>query len=195
MAMKRWPVLGAVVSAAVLLSACGTSVKLDETPVESRDLRTGATATNGGSAAGGSGATGGATASGASGNQVATVDLTKGNGQLDDGGPVGRTVYFDFDSYVVKDEFRPVVETGARRLMADRKRQMVVEGHTDDRGSSEYNLALGQRRAEAVVRAMALIGAQENQLEAVSYGEERPAESGVGEVAWAKNRRAELRDR
>lgn len=192
--MKRWPVMLTMVSAAVLMAACSNSVKLDPTPVESRDLRTGATASGAGSAGAG-GANGGASASGASSNQVATVDLTKSNEMLDDGGPAGRTVFFDFDSYVVKDEYRPVIETGARRLMADRKRQMVVEGHTDDRGSSEYNLALGQRRAEAVVRAMALIGAQEGQLEAVSYGEERPAEQGSGEAAWAKNRRAELRDR
>jgi peptidoglycan-associated lipoprotein len=197
--MKKWHVVASLASAAVLLSACGTSVKLDPTPVETRDLKTGSTATTGSAATGagssGSAANRDAAAAAARDTQVATVDLTKSGNTMDDGGPAGRVVYFDFDSYVVKDEFRPVVETGARRLTADRKRQMVVEGHTDDRGSSEYNLALGQRRAEAVVRAMALLGVQDAQLEAVSYGEERPSEGGSGETAWAKNRRAELRDR
>jgi peptidoglycan-associated lipoprotein len=104
-------------------------------------------------------------------------------------------VYFDFDSYVVKDEFRPVIEANAKRLAADRKKRLVVEGHTDERGGSEYNLALGQKRAEAVVKSLVTLGAAENQLEAVSFGKERPAVQGSDESAWAKNRRAELKDR
>jgi peptidoglycan-associated lipoprotein len=70
-----------------------------------------------------------------------------------------------------------------------------VEGHTDARGGSEYNLALGQKRAEAVARSLALLGATATQVEAVSFGKERPADPGAGEAAWAKNRRAELKDR
>jgi peptidoglycan-associated lipoprotein len=70
-----------------------------------------------------------------------------------------------------------------------------VEGHTDERGGREYNLALGQKRAEAVARSLTLLGAADAQLEAVSFGEERPAVQGSDEAAWAKNRRAELKDR
>ena len=80
-------------------------------------------------------------------------------------------------------------------LSADRSKKIVIEGHTDERGGREYNLALGQKRAEAVARAMVLLGAQEVQIESVSYGEERPAVSGSDEAAWAKNRRAELKDK
>jgi peptidoglycan-associated lipoprotein len=108
---------------------------------------------------------------------------------------LGRTVYFDFDSFVVKDEFRPVVEGYAKFLGANKAKKMLIEGHTDERGSREYNLALGQKRAEAVQKSMLLVGATEGQLEAVSFGEERPAAQGSDEAAWAKNRRAELKDR
>ena len=106
-----------------------------------------------------------------------------------------RIVYFDFDSYVVKDEYRPVIEANAKALTANRKSKMAVEGHTDERGSSEYNLALGQSRAEAVVKSLTLLGAEPAQLEAVSFGKERPAVQGENEEAWAKNRRAELASR
>jgi peptidoglycan-associated lipoprotein len=108
---------------------------------------------------------------------------------------VGRIVYFDFDSFVVRDDGRAVVEAHARLLNANRSRKMIVEGHTDERGGREYNLALGQKRAEAVARSLTLLGANDAQLEAVSFGEERPAVQGSDEAAWAKNRRAELKDR
>ena len=107
-------------------------------------------------------------------------------------GNVPRVVYFDFDSYVVKDEFRPVVEANAKVLTTNPNRHMAVQGHTDDRGSSEYNLALGQRRAEAVVKSLTLLGVKPSQVEAPSFGKERPAVQGENEEAWAKNRRAEL---
>jgi peptidoglycan-associated lipoprotein len=108
---------------------------------------------------------------------------------------IGRVVYFDYDSFVVKDEFRPVVEGHAKFLNANKAKRVLIEGHTDERGSREYNLALGQKRAEAVQKAMLLVGAGEAQIEAVSFGEERPAAQGSDESAWAKNRRAELKDR
>jgi peptidoglycan-associated lipoprotein len=108
---------------------------------------------------------------------------------------VGRVVYFDFDSFVVREDARPVVEAHARLLTTDRERRLVIEGHTDERGGREYNLALGQKRAEAVVRSLVLMGAGEHQLEAVSFGEERPAVLGSDETAWSQNRRAELKDR
>ncbi len=108
---------------------------------------------------------------------------------------VGRVVYFDFDSFVVRDDARPVIEGHARLLTTDRERRLVIEGHTDERGGREYNLALGQKRAEAVARSLVLLGAGEDQLEAVSFGEERPAVLGSDETAWSQNRRAELKDR
>jgi peptidoglycan-associated lipoprotein len=80
-------------------------------------------------------------------------------------------------------------------LAANKGKRMVVEGHTDERGGREYNLALGQKRAEAVAKSLALLGASEAQLEAVSFGKERPVAAGSDESAWAKNRRAELKDR
>jgi peptidoglycan-associated lipoprotein len=107
---------------------------------------------------------------------------------------VGRVVYFDFDSFVVRDDGKPVIDAHARALTANRARRMVIEGHTDERGGREYNLALGQKRAQAVVDSLRLLGANPNQLEAVSFGKERPADQGANEAAWAKNRRAEIRD-
>ena len=106
-----------------------------------------------------------------------------------------RVIYFDFDSYVVKDEFRPIVEAHAKLLKANPSAKEVAEGHTDERGGSEYNLALGQKRAEAVVQQMKVLGVGDSQLEAVSYGKERPAVDGHDEAAWAKNRRVELRSK
>lgn len=105
-----------------------------------------------------------------------------------------RTVYFDFDSAVVRDDARPAIETHARALAADRTRRLVLEGHTDERGGREYNLSLGQKRAEAVQQALVTLGASAAQLEAVSFGKERPAVNGTGEEVWSRNRRVELKD-
>ena len=164
------------------LAAC-SSVPLDsQAPVESR---TGASVVPG--------AGGGAGSTGSSQTRVAPVDVT-GTGNVNYTN-LPHTVYFDFDSYVVKDDYRPVIEANAKALSTNRRMKMAVEGHTDDRGSSEYNLALGQRRAEAVVKSLTLLGADPNQLEAVSFGKERPAVQGENEEAWAKNRRAELASR
>jgi peptidoglycan-associated lipoprotein len=163
------------------LAAC-SSVKLDDqAPVESR-----------GGAGSGTGGTG-ANSAGSSQTRVAPVDVTGASNVNYSNLP--RIVYFDFDSYVVKDDYRPVIEANAKVLTGNRKMKMAVEGHTDDRGSSEYNLALGQRRAEAVVKSLTLLGAEQAQLEAVSFGKERPAVQGETEEAWAKNRRAELASR
>jgi peptidoglycan-associated lipoprotein len=172
-------------SAAVLgavLAGCGSSVKLDEAApvVDARpNPNTGAGA--------GSGARSGA--AGQSG--VTTVDVGANNPAAN----VGRVIYFDFDSYVLRDEYKPLIESHARALSAAKTKKIVIEGHTDERGGREYNLALGQRRAEAVAKSMMLLGATDSQIEAVSYGKERPANEGHDEAAWAKNRRAELKDR
>lgn len=105
---------------------------------------------------------------------------------------VARLVYFDYDSFVVKPEFAPLLEANARYLMADSMRRLSLEGHADERGGREYNLALGQKRAEAVRRALTLLGVKDGQIEPVSFGEEKPAESGFTEDAYAKNRRVEF---
>jgi len=165
-----------VLMAAFVLAGC-SSVPLDtKVPVETR------TPTALGSGAGG------ANPSGAGQSGVTSVDLTKGGANAG----LGKVVYFDFDSFVLKDEYRPLVDSFAKSLTADRKKKVVVEGHTDERGGREYNLALGQKRAESVTKALALLGAADAQIEAVSFGKERPAVQGSDEAAWAKNRRAEL---
>ena len=103
-----------------------------------------------------------------------------------------RVVYFDYDSYAIRPEFQALIETNAKLVKADKSKKIVVEGHTDERGGREYNLALGQKRAEAVRRAMGLSGVAESQLEAVSFGKEKPAVMGSTEDVMAKNRRAEI---
>jgi peptidoglycan-associated lipoprotein len=103
-----------------------------------------------------------------------------------------RAVYFDYDSYVVKDEFRPLVEAHARFLVANPKFKMLVQGNADERGSREYNLALGQKRADAVKKALQLLGVREEQVESVSLGEEKPVCADQGEGCWAKNRRGDM---
>lgn len=167
--------------AAAALAGCGSSVKLDEpAPVETRQpTEPVATAPqNSGQAVPDS--------------KVATVDL---NAQYTEQVRDKRVVYFDYDSDVVKEEYRPTVELHAKRLGNNRKLALNLEGHTDERGGREYNLALGQRRAEAVAKSLTLLGVQASQVEAVSYGKERPAVTGGGEEAWAKNRRVELKDK
>ena len=105
---------------------------------------------------------------------------------------VARIVYFDFDSYVVKPEYQSLIEAHARFLKSNSGRRVMIEGHTDERGGREYNLALGQRRSEAVRRALNLLGVADSQMEAVSFGEEKPANAGSDESAWSQNRRAEI---
>lgn len=105
---------------------------------------------------------------------------------------VKRTVYFDFDSFVIHDEDRPIVDSHSKYLASSRSAKLRVEGNTDERGGREYNLALGQKRAEAVLKSLQLLGAPAGEMEAISYGKEKPADSGHDETAWAKNRRAEL---
>jgi peptidoglycan-associated lipoprotein len=103
-----------------------------------------------------------------------------------------RSVYFDFDSYTVKDSYRPMLEAHAGYLNGKRDARIILQGNTDDRGSREYNLALGQQRAEAVKKTLGVLGVGENQLEAVSFGEEKPRMEGDTEEAWAANRRADF---
>ena len=103
-----------------------------------------------------------------------------------------RSIYFDYDSYVVKAEFQATVEAHAKYLVANKGRKILVQGNTDERGGREYNIALGQKRAEAVRKALALLGVSEAQVEAVSLGEEKPKATGSDEASWAENRRSDI---
>ncbi len=126
---------------------------------------------------------------------VARVDTTpKAMDPLDDpSSPLAkRSIYFDFDSFMVKPEFQGVVEVHGKYLVANPTRRVVIEGNADERGSREYNLALGQKRAEAVKSRLRLLGVQESQIETVSLGEEKPVATGSDEASWAQNRRADL---
>jgi peptidoglycan-associated lipoprotein len=158
-----------------LIAGCSSGTKLNDTPV-----------TDGAGMAGGAGQQGSASAV-----APVTIDPNASTAQ----GPMGveRIVYFDYDSYTVKPEFQSVVDGHARFLRANSQRRISIEGHTDDRGGREYNLALGQKRSEAVRRALTLLGVNDAQIEAVSFGKEKPAVQGSGEEAWAQNRRAEIR--
>ena len=180
--------------AALLLAGCGSAVKLDETPVETRTPTPVSAGVSGDAAAGAARSGSGTTPQ----SQVSTVNL----GAAGAAGAVaaasaglGRVVYFEFDSFVVTDPFRSLIEGHAKLLAAARSKRLLLEGHSDERGGREYNLALGQKRAEAVAKSLSLLGASEAQIEAVSFGKERPAAEGHDEAAWAQNRRVEIKDR
>lgn len=106
-----------------------------------------------------------------------------------------RSVYYEFDQYEVKPEYHALVERHAKWLRANPGARLAIEGNADERGSREYNLALGQRRAESVLRMMRIFGVGPEQIEAVSFGKERPRATGHDEAAWAENRRADFADR
>lgn len=168
--------LAIMLTGALLVTACSSPVKLDDkASVEDR-----------------SGSTTGQTADPRS---VGTVNATRsGMDPLND--PQGvlakRSIYFDLDSYTVKDEFKPVLEAHARYLNANKARQIVIQGNTDERGSREYNLALGQKRADAVRSRLQILGATAAQIETISYGEERPRCKDGNESCWSQNRRADI---
>ncbi|MEO7243021.1 MAG: peptidoglycan-associated lipoprotein Pal [Variovorax sp.] len=157
------------------LAGC-SSTKLNDVPVQ--DLRGGAQGAGAGAGAGAS-----------------TVRPVQADGVAGDtAGPVGveRVIYFDYDSYTIKPDYQTAIDGNARFLKANPQRRVSLEGHTDERGGREYNLALGQKRAEAVRRALTLLGVNDAQLEAISFGKEKPAVQGSDEDAWAQNRRVEF---
>lgn len=171
--------LAFILSGALALAACGSSVKLDDN-VKVEDRSAGAVQ---------------------AGQQQPSTDsrtvapVTAGsNDPLND--PKGilakRSVYFDYDSFIVEDDFKPVIEAHARYLNANKNRRIIIQGNTDERGGREYNLALGQKRAEAVRRALALLGVADGQMEAVSLGKEKPKALGNDEAAHAENRRSDI---
>lgn len=131
--------------------------------------------------------------------QVARVDLTgqkppAGYSVLKDPSNIlsKRSVYFELDSFSVKDEFKPMVEAHARYLRSNPSAKMLIQGNTDERGGREYNLALGQKRADAVKKMLILLGAKEEQIESVSLGEEKPKAQGSTEEAYSENRRDDM---
>ena len=179
--MKR--ILFSIVSSLVLagsLVACGSNVKLADVPVEDRT----ASSKQADDAA--------AAAAAAAARNVSPVQIGASDSSAAGPANTAKVVYFDFDSYVVKPEFQNVVDAHAKFLLANKARKMAIEGHTDERGGREYNLALGQKRSEAVRRALELLGVADSQVEAVSFGKEKPAASGSDEESMAKNRRAEM---
>ena len=123
------------------------------------------------------------------------TDPTTGTATDSDRPDLKRSVYYEFDQYDVKPEYRGLVETHARWLRANPKGRLTIEGNTDERGSREYNVALGQRRAESVTTLMLLMGVKPEQIEAVSFGKEKPRAAGHDEAAWAQNRRSDFSGR
>lgn len=159
-----------VALATVVITGCSSGVKLDD--VKNSNYRDGTDPKN-----------------------VAQVDVTnKGaNALTDPNSPLAkRSVYFDFDSYSVKPEFQGLIDNHSKYLAANKSQKILIQGNTDERGTTEYNLALGQKRAEAVRQSLMLLGVQDKQMEAVSLGKEKPKAEGHDEAAWAQNRRADI---
>jgi peptidoglycan-associated lipoprotein len=190
-----WPLL-----LALALSACGTT---GGTPATVED-RTGGSTTNATTAGAGAASAAAATAGGAEttplGGQGVAGSALDGRGidysgdlRKDPASPLSsRSIFFDFDRFVVKDEYRDVIEAHAGYLRAHPDARVILQGNTDERGSREYNLALGQKRAEAVRRALAVLGVSDAQLEAVSFGEEKLRNEDGTEEAHAENRRTDV---
>jgi peptidoglycan-associated lipoprotein len=163
---------------ALLAAACASNKP--EAPVTGPSTGTGTTGT-------GTPSTGSTTTPNAGGN-VSGNPLHDPNNILSK-----RSVYFDFDSNVVKDEYRGLIQAHSRYMTEHREARARIEGNCDERGSREYNLALGQRRAEAVKKIMTVLGVPDGSIETVSFGEEKPASMGHDEEAWAKNRRDDIK--
>ncbi len=192
----------ALLAATLLLAACETSTRLDTpgalAPVETRTPVVSGNAAAAANAGAGTAATAAATTSPSTlaGTNLAAANATSAAAAAaQTTANAQRVVYFDFDSFVIRDDFRGMLDAHAKLLSQAANKRMVIEGHTDERGGREYNLALGQRRAEAVLRSLALLGVNDSRLEAVSFGQERPAAQGSDEASYAMNRRAELKDR
>ena len=132
---------------------------------------------------------------GARGSMDVTRPGTTGSGSGAQGADLKRSVYYEFDSYDVKPEYRALIESHARWLRANPQARLTIEGNTDEWGSREYNVALGQRRAESVTKMMVLMGVKPEQIEAISFGKEKPRDTSHNEAAWAENRRSDFAKR
>jgi peptidoglycan-associated lipoprotein len=172
----------------ILVAAIGAGcASKDSKDTTVADLSKGSTAGTGSSAGQSGTATGQGSGSGVTG--TAMGDELRTNAAL-----AKRSVYFDYDSNAVKDEYRGTVQAHSRYMTSSKKDSRIrIEGNADERGSREYNLALGQRRAEAVKRVMTVLGVSDGRIETTSYGEEKPKSNGHDEAAWAENRRADIR--
>ena len=165
-----------ILALTAVLAGCSSGVKLNDVPVEDKT------------------ASANDTSSSASTAQSTVAPVLSSNASVQGMAPAGlNVVYFDYDSFTLKLEARAVLERNAAHLQANKKFKVQLEGHTDERGGREYNLALGQKRAETVRRALTLLGVSDAQVEAVSFGKEKPAANGADETAYAKNRRVEIK--
>ena len=162
---------------ASLLAACSTTPTPDSgAPVEDRNV--------------GAGTSGAATSGTTTGNVAGTATGSQSNRLRDPNSILSkRSVYFEFDSYAVRDDYKPLIDAHAHYLQGDKGGRMTIQGNTDERGSREYNIALGQRRADAVKKMMMLLGATDSQIETVSFGKEKPRNAGHDEGSWTENRR------
>ena len=178
---------------AILVTACASGVKLNEVPVVDKKA---SSVSNGSSNSGMSDINSSASSSSQQVQQPkSTVEPVNSLGNENtSAGPanVEKVVYFDYDSFTVKPEFQATIEAHAQFLKSNGRAKLSLEGHTDQRGGREYNLALGQKRADAVRQSLTLLGVNAAQIETVSFGEEKPAVQGSDESAYAKNRRAEF---
>lgn len=182
---------GLMATALVALSGCSSTPEAAK-PVEDR------TATTAGTSAAGTGVGASTSGIGATGPAVATVNAGTSGGAVisalrDPKSPLSRReIFYDYDSFTVKDEYKPLLEAHAAYLKANRSMRIKVEGNTDERGSREYNLALGQKRSESVKRVLTLLGVSDAQIDTVSLGEEKPRNSAANDAAYAENRRCDL---
>ena len=186
--MRKW-IIGAFVLA--MFAGC-TTTPTPTAPIEDRTPSM--TAPSAGSGATTSGATtSGATTTGVSGTPGGSASAGAVNPLRDPANILSkRSVYFDYDQTAIRDEFRAMIDGHAKYLRANRNARAIIQGNTDERGTREYNIALGQNRADAVKKLMMLLGASETQIETVSFGKEKPRREGHEETSWAENRRGDI---
>lgn len=179
-----------------ILSGCETLGLEDEKPASIEDRGAAKAAQKPASAAATKGTETAGVSSGALSGQSLdgkSMDQSGVDPRKDPASPLSkRSIYFDFDSFVVKDDYRPIIQSHASYLAARPNARIIIQGNADARGSREYNLALGQKRAEAVRSAFAILGVRDSQMEAVSFGEEKPRRFGTSEEDYAENRRADI---
>ena len=178
---------------ALLLTACASGVKLNEVPVVDKK----ASSVSNGASSSGLSDINPSTSSSSQQVQQPKSTVEPVNSLANENAPAGpanieKIVYFDYDSFIIKPEFQSTIEAHAQFLKSNTLAKISLEGHTDERGGREYNLALGQKRADAVRQSLTLLGVATSQIETVSFGEEKPAMQGADESAFAKNRRAEF---
>ena len=179
-------------SGALLLSACSSVPLGNKVPIEDRTNKAASTSTPGTMQKDLSSQSD-AKAAAIDSRSVGTVTVSTPELKNDAIGiPAKRSIYFDYDSFTVKNEFKPLVEAHAKYLASQKGQRIIIQGNTDDRGGREYNLALGQKRAESVRKSLSLLNVPESQMEAVSFGKEKPKAHGGNEAAWAENRRSDI---